>query len=525
VLDESVRTQVVAAFDRIVHDVEIVCCLDRRPVSTTVAELVAELASCSPRVTQRTVEPDAGDRTPSFTITRVGDPSVAVSFAGLPLGHEFTSLVLAVVQVGGHRPPVADELLTAAANLAAGGEKLRFETYFSQACQNCPDVVQALNILAVHNPNVSHVAIDGSAFADEVAERAIGSVPTVLLNGEVFFHGRSDLAEIVARLDPAVRDNARRALDALDPFDMVVVGGGPAGAAAAVYAARKGIRTALVAERMGGQVQDTAGIENLVSVLHTEGPRLAADLAAHVAANDVTVVSSVRATALRPADTAGGMHSLVLDNGATLRARSLVLAPGAQWRTLSVPGEERLRNRGVTFCPHCDGPLFKNKPVAVVGGGNSGVEAAIDLAGVASHVTVVEYGDGLRADAVLLRVLESLGNVSVVTGAETVEISGDATVEALVYVERASGQVRRVDVDGVFVQIGLLPATGWLAGVVDLSSSGEIVVDARGATSVAGVFAAGDATTTPFKQIVVALGSGATAALAAFDFLVRHPAA
>jgi len=400
-----------------------------------------------------------------------------------------------------------------------------FETWMSLTCHNCPDVVQALNLMAVLNPRIRHVAIDGGLFQDEVEQRQIMAVPTVFLNGEFFESGRMELDQILAKVDTgaAARDAAR--LAKAEPYDMLVVGGGPAGAAAAVYAARKGIRTGIVAERFGGQTLDTLAIENYISVLETDGPKFAAALEAHVRAYDVDIMNHQQVQALEPAAQPGGMASVKLANGAVLQARSVVLAPGARWKNVGVPGEAEYRTKGVAYCPHCDGPLFKGRSVAVIGGGNSGVEAAIDLAGVVGHVTVIEFLDQLKADAVLVRKLHSLPNVTVHLNAQTLEITGDGSrVNGLRFKDRTSGVEQTVELAGVFVQIGLVPNTEFLRGTVELSRYGEIVIDARGATNVPGVFAAGDATTVPYKQIVIAAGDGAKAALAAFDHLIRTSA-
>jgi NADH-dependent peroxiredoxin subunit F len=464
---------------------------------------------------------DDDHRRPSFAINRLGT-DVTVRFAGIPLGHEFTSLVLALLQVGGHpstaSPEVIDQILQLDGEYA-------FETYFSLSCQNCPDVVQALNLMSILNPKISHVAIDGALFQHEVEERGVMAVPTVFVNGELFGQGRMTLEQIVARLDEGAVERQAEQLRGKDPFDVLVVGGGPAGAAAAIYAARKGIRTGVVAERFGGQVLDTMAIENFVSVPHTEGPKLAAALEQHVKEYDVDVMDLQRATRLLPADDPDGLAVVELANGASLRARAVVLSTGARWRQMNVPGESEYRNKGVTYCPHCDGPLFKGKRVAVIGGGNSGVEAAIDLAGVVAHVTLIEFDERLRADDVLQRKLRSLPNVDVLVSSRTTEVQGDgAKVTGLTYEDRRSATTHRVELDGVFVQIGLLPNTEWLDGAVELSDRGEIVVDERGHTSAPGVFAAGDCTTVPFKQIVIAMGTGSTAALSAFDHLVRTSA-
>ena len=517
-LDANLKAQLAAYLERVVVPIELVASLDDSESSQELEALLTEIASLSGNIT---LAREADVRTPSFLIRRKDSPDAAVRFAGIPLGHEFTSLVLALLQVGGH-PPKVDAALIEQAKSMRGD--FHFETYYSLSCQNCPDVVQALNLLAVLNPDVRHVAIDGALFRDEVEARSVMAVPAVFLNGEMFAAGRMEFSELLARLDTNAPARQARELAARDPYDVLIVGGGPAAAAAAIYAARKGIRTGVAGERFGGQLLDTLGIENLVSVKETEGPKLAASLEANVRAHDVDLMTQVRAEALMPG-VGGALHEVRLSNGASLKARTLILATGARWRTLDVPGEAEYRNRGVAYCPHCDGPLFKGKRVAVVGGGNSGVEAAIDLAGIVEHVSVLEFAPELRADEVLQRRLASLPNVSVIVNAQTTAITGDGQrVNALVYRDRSSGVTRSIPLAGVFVQIGLLPNTDWLRGTLELSRHGEIVIDARGATSIPGVFAAGDATTVPYKQIVIAMGAGSTAALSAFDHLIRHAA-
>ncbi|MGE0420556.1 MAG: alkyl hydroperoxide reductase subunit F [Acetobacteraceae bacterium] len=513
-LDANLKTQLKAYFERIVHPIELVATLDDGAASATMLHLLTEIVSLSDRITLSTR--GEGARVPSFEIRRTGARD-GVCFAGAPMGHEFNSLVLALLWVGGHAPKEEAATIT---RIRALRGPLRFETFYSQSCQNCPEVVQALMLAAALNPTVEHVAVDGGVFADEVEARGILAVPAVFLNGEPFAQGRMSLDQILTKLDDGAATEQASVVH--EPFDVLVVGGGPAGAAAAIYAARKGIRTGLVAERFGGQVQDTMAIENLIAVAHIDGPHLAAGLEQTVRANGVEVMTGRAAAALTPAPAAGELASVTLSGGAVLRARTVVLAPGARWRTMDVPGEAEYRNKGVAFCPHCDGPLFRGKRVAVIGGGNSGVEAAIDLAGLTAHVTLVEFDRQLRADAVLQDRLRSLPNVTVVTSAQTIEVIGDGMrVTGLSYRDRASGNGHHVALDGVFVQIGLVPNTEWLEGVVALTPRGEIEVDARGQTSAPGIVAAGDATTTPYKQIVVALGDGAKAALTAFDLLIR----
>lgn len=517
-LDASIKAQLAAYLGRITQPVELVASLDDRPESAQMRELLDDIAGLSDKVSARF--DGTGERRPSFQITRAG-ADMGVTFAAIPMGHEFTSLVLALLQAGGHPPKVEAEVIDQIRSL--DGDFV-FETWMSLTCHNCPDVVQALNLMAVLNPRVRHVAIDGGLFRDEVGRRQIMAVPTVFLNGQPFGSGRMELAEILAKVDTgaAARDAAK--LGAKEAFDVLIVGGGPAGAAAGVYAARKGIRTGIVAERFGGQTLDTLGIENYISVLETDGPKFAAALEAHVRAYDVDVMNGQRVATLEPAAQPGGLATVRLANGAELRSRTVILAPGARWRNIGVPGEERYRTKGVAYCPHCDGPLFKGKKVAVIGGGNSGVEAAIDLAGVVQHVTLLEFADQLKADAVLVNKLHSLPNVTIHVNAQTTEITGDGQkVDGLIYKDRTSGVEHRIELAGVFVQIGLVPNTEWLKGTVELSRCGEIIVDAKGATSAPGIFAAGDATTVPYKQIVIAAGDGAKAALAAFDHLIRTP--
>jgi len=521
-LDANVKTQLSAYLQRITQPVELVASLDDRPAALEMRTLLEEIAELSPQVTARFDGTDT--RRPSFQITRAG-ADMGLRFAAGPMGHEFTSLVLALLQAGGHPPKVeADVIAQIQALVPEDGGDYVFETWMSLTCHNCPDVVQAINLMAVLNPRVRHVAIDGGLFQDEVEQRQIMAVPLVFLNGERFGSGRMELAEILAKVDTGatVRDAAR--LSAKAPYDVLIVGGGPAGAAAAVYAARKGIRTGIVAERFGGQTLDTLGIENYPSVLETQGPKFAAALEAHARAYDVDIMNGQRVKALEPAAEPGGTVRVTLDNGAELTGRTVIVSTGARWKNVNVPGEAEYRNKGVAYCPHCDGPLFKGKDVAVIGGGNSGVEAAIDLAGVVRHVTLIEFADQLKADAVLVNKLKSLPNVAIHVNAQTTEITGDGQrVDGLVYKDRATGKSHRVALSGVFVQIGLVPNTEFLKGTLELSKYGEIIVDAKGATSLPGVFAAGDATTVPYKQIIIAAGDGAKAALSAFDHLVRSP--
>ncbi|MBN8813407.1 MULTISPECIES: alkyl hydroperoxide reductase subunit F [unclassified Sphingomonas] len=517
-LDANLTQQLKGYLANIRAPIELVASLGDDAKSRELAELLDEIAALSDKVSVARTGSDA--RKPSFQIRRT-DTDIAVAFAGIPMGHEFTSLVLALLQVGGHPSKAAQELIEQVRNLDGD---FAFETYFSLSCQNCPDVVQALNLMAVLNPRVTHVSIDGGLFPAEVEARKVMAVPSVFLNGEPFASGRMELEQIVARIDTGAAKRTAAKIAAKEPFEVLVVGGGPAGAAAAIYAARKGIRTGIAAERFGGQVLDTMSIENFISVPHTEGPKLAAHLEQHVKDYDVDIMNHQRAAKLVPARQEGGLHEVVLESGASLHARTVILSTGARWRTMGVPGEEEYRNKGVTYCPHCDGPLFKGKRVAVIGGGNSGVEAAIDLAGLVAHVTLIEYDSQLRADAVLQRKLGSLPNVKVIPSALTTEVAGDGEkLTSLTYKDRNHGTEHRIELEGIFVQIGLVPNTEWLKDSIALSNRGEIEIDARGETSQPGIFAAGDCTTVPYKQIVIAMGAGSTAALSAFDYMIRLP--
>ena len=515
-LDATLKTQLQAYLEKVTQPFEIVASLDDGEKSQELLGLLNDIVGLTDKITLKTDGSDS--RRPSFALNRPGE-NIGITFAGIPMGHEFTSLVLALLQVGGHPSKLDAETIAQIKSIEGTFE---FETYFSLSCQNCPDVVQALNLMAVLNPNIRNVSIDGALFQEEVERRQIMAVPSIYLNGEVFASGRMEVKEILAKIDTGAANRDAEKMSAKEAFDVLVIGGGPAGAAAAIYAARKGIRTAVAAERFGGQVLDTMAIENFISVKETEGPKLVRALEEHVKEYEVDVMNLQRAAALVPASSAGGLHEVKFENGASLKAKTVILSTGARWREMGVPGEQEYKAKGVCFCPHCDGPLFKGKRVAVIGGGNSGVEAAIDLAGIVSHVTLLEFADTLRADAVLQKKLYSLPNVTVIKNAQTTEVVGDGQkVTALTYKDRVTEELHRVELEGIFVQIGLLPNSDWLKGTVELSRFGEIIVDAKGQTNVPGVFAAGDVTTVPYKQIVIAIGEGAKASLSAFDHLIR----
>jgi len=520
-LDANMTQQLKQYLGNLREPIELVASLGDDEKSAQTRELLEEIAALSDKVTA-TFDGD-NERKPSFVIRRASDAEKWVRFAGLPMGHEFTSLVLALLWAGGHPPKVEQDVLD---QIAALEGDYNFEMYFSLSCHNCPDVVQALTLMALNNSRIHATLIEGGAFQDEVDSRNVMAVPATFLNGEMFASGKMGVEEVLAKLDGNAHARAAAKLADKEPFEVLVIGGGPAGAAASVYTARKGFRTGIAAERFGGQVLDTMGIENFISVPYTEGPKLAAALEAHVGEYDIDVMNLQTAKQLIPAERVGGYHEVVFENGASLKARSIVLSTGARWRNLGVPGEFEYRNRGVAYCPHCDGPLFKGKRVAVIGGGNSGVEAAIDLANIVGHVTLVEFDSKLRADQVLQDKLRSLANVDILVSAQTTEITGDGErVSGLVYKNRETGEEHKVELEGVFVQIGLVPNTEWLKDSgVELSKFGEIVIDGKAATNLPGIFAAGDATTVPYKQIIIAMGEGSKAALSAFDYLIRNEA-
>ena len=516
-LDATLKTQLQGYLQNLRSPLTLIATLDDSAKSAELRELLADIASLSDKVSVD--ESGTDSRTPSFVIAKQGETR-GVRFAAIPLGHEFTSLVLALLWTGGHPPKVEAEVLDQIKSLDGGN----FEVYMSLSCHNCPDVVQAAALMAIYNPNINTVVIDGGMYQDEVDTRQVMAVPMVFKDDALFGSGRMTLEEIVAKLDVNSADREATRLNEKAPFDVLIVGGGPAGAAAAVYAARKGIRVGVAAERFGGQTNDTMAIENYISVLETDGPKFALALEAQVRHYDVDIMNLQRADRIVPAATPGGLVAVHMENGGVLHSRSVIVSTGARWRNVNVPGEAEYKNKGVAYCPHCDGPLFKGKRVAVIGGGNSGIEAAIDLAGLVQHVTVIEFADALKADAVLVNKLKSLNNVTIHVNAQTMEITGDGQkVNGISYKDRVSNEIHHVGLEGVFVQIGLVPNTEFLKGTLELSKFGEIVIDAKCHTSVPGVFAAGDVTTVPFKQIVIAAGEGSKAALSAFDYLIRQP--
>ena len=517
-LDTQMKTQLQAYLQNLRQPIRLVASLDASEKSAEMRELLSEIAELSDKVSFEDTGKDG--RVPSFVVTKENE-NRGVRFAAIPLGHEFTSLVLALLWTGGHPPKVDSQVLEQIKGLDT---PRKLEVYMSLSCHNCPDVVQAATLMAIYNPQIDTTVIDGALNQAEVEDRQVMAVPMVYISDQVFGSGRMSLEEILAKLDTNTAEREAIKLSEKQPFDVLVVGGGPAGAAAAVYAARKGIRVGVAAERFGGQTNDTMGIENYISVLETDGPKFAAALEAQVRHYEVDIMNLQRAEKIVPAKEAGGLVQVHMANGGVLSSRSVILSTGARWRNVNVPGEEKYKNKGVAYCPHCDGPLFKGKRVAVIGGGNSGVEAAIDLAGVVAHVTLMEFADALKADAVLVSKLKSLPNVTITLNAQTTEITGDGLkVNGLRYKDRATQEEISLPLEGVFVQIGLVPNTEFLKGTLELSKFGEIVVDAKCHTNLAGVFAAGDVTTVPYKQIVIAAGEGAKAALSAFDYLIRTP--
>ncbi|TCN23948.1 alkyl hydroperoxide reductase subunit F [Mesobacillus foraminis] len=507
-LDADIKAQLAQYLELMEGEVLLKVSAGSDDVSRDMLALVDELATMSSKIK---VEQAQLQRTPSFSVNRTKEDT-GIVFAGIPLGHEFTSLVLALLQVSGRAPKVDQSVIDQVKNIKG---EYHFESYISLTCHNCPDVVQALNLMSNLNPGITHTMIDGAAFKEEVESKDIMAVPTVFLNGESFGSGRMTLEEILGKMGSGPDASE---LSDKDPYDVLVVGGGPAGASAAIYAARKGIRTGIVAERFGGQVMDTMGIENFIGTKYTEGPKLVASLEEHVKEYGIDVMNLQRAKGLEKKD----FVELELENGAVLKSKTVILSTGARWRNVGVPGEAEFKNKGVAYCPHCDGPLFEGKHVAVIGGGNSGIEAAIDLAGIVKHVTVLEFMPELKADAVLQERLYSLPNVTVLKNVQTKAITGTDKVNGISYIDRETGEEHHVELEGVFVQIGLVPNTDWLGETIERTRFGEIVVDKHGATNIPGVFAAGDCTDSAYKQIIISMGSGATAALGAFDYLIRN---
>ncbi|EUJ46976.1 alkyl hydroperoxide reductase subunit F [Listeria riparia] len=507
-LDREIKEQLAGYLDLLEQNIVLKVSVATDENSQKLLEFVSEIVDMSSKIRMENV---SLSRTPSFSVARE-DEDYGIVFAGIPLGHEFTSLILALLQVSGRPPKIDDKIKAQIQKINAPHH---FETYVSLTCHNCPDIVQALNIMSVLNPNISHTMIEGGMFKDEVEAKNIMAVPTIFDNGEAFGSGRMSIDQIITKIVGAADASE---FEDKEIFDVLVIGGGPAGASAAIYAARKGIRTGIVADTFGGQVLETMSIENLIGTKYTEGPKLMAQVEEHVNEYDVDVMKQVRAKSIQKKDNV----EVTLENGAVLTTKTAIISTGARWRNIGVPGEQEFKNKGIAYCPHCDGPLYAGKNVAVVGGGNSGIEAAIDLAGVAKHVTVLEFAPDLKADDVLQKRLYSLANVTVLKNVQTKEITGQEKVDGVTYVDRETNEEKHIDVAGVFILIGLAPNTEWLENTVDRNPMGEIIVDKHGATNVPGVFAAGDCTDSAYKQIIISMGSGATAALGAFDYMIRN---
>ncbi len=515
-LDITIKNQLQDYMARLVYPIKLLANVDEAASSQEMLEMLEEVASLSEKITLNR-EIDTSKRIPSFEVNRDTD-TTGISFAGIPSGHEFTSFVLALLQAGGHPLKIDAEKIEQIKNIQG---KFHFETYISLSCHNCPDVVQALNAMSIINPNISHVMIDGALFQKEVEEKQIMAVPTIFLNGQSFGQGRMELDEIVNKIDASASLKEAEKISKKETYDILIIGGGPAGSSAAIYSARKGIRTGIVAERFGGQVMDTLGIENFISVKATEGPKLVTALEEHVKEYEVDIMNLQRAKSIQKNDE-NALFEVELENGGKLKSKSVIVATGARWKELNIPGEKEFKGKGVAYCPHCDGPLFKGKHVAVIGGGNSGVEAAIDLANIVGHVTLFEFAPELKADDILQKRLYSLSNVDVVLNAQTLEVLGADKVNSMIYLDRKTNEKKTISLEGIFIQIGLLPNTDFVKNTVDLSKFGEIIIDGHGQSSLPGLFAAGDVTTVPYKQIIIALGEGAKASLGAFDYLIRQ---
>lgn len=515
-LDITIKNQLQDYMTRLVNPIKLLANLDETASSQEMLEMLEEVASLSEKITLNK-ETDASKRIPSFEVNRETDVT-GITFAGIPSGHEFTSFVLALLQAGGHPLKIDAEKIEQIKNIQG---KFHFETYISLSCHNCPDVVQALNAMSIINSNISHVMIDGALFQKEVEDKQIMAVPTIFLNDKPFGQGRMELDEIVNKIDSSASLKEAEKISKKETYDILIVGGGPAGASAAVYSARKGLRTGIVSERFGGQVMDTLGIENFISVKATEGPKLVTALEEHVKEYDVDIMNLQRAKSIQKNDE-NALFEVELENGGKLKSKSVIVATGARWRELNVPGEKEFKGKGVAYCPHCDGPLFKGKHVAVIGGGNSGVEATIDLANIVGHVTLFEFAPELKADDILQKRLYSLSNVDVILNAQTLEVLGTDKVNSMIYLDRETNEKKTIPLEGIFIQIGLLPNTDFVKNTVELSKFGEIIIDSHGQSSLKGLFAAGDATTVPYKQIIIAMSEGAKASLGAFDYLIRQ---
>lgn len=511
-LDSNIIEQLKSVYSSLENEVTLVVAKSTHENQKELIDLASQLASTSDKIIFE--ESSEASPIPKLTLNYQGK-FTGITFLGVPGGHEFTSLVLAILNADG-KGKLPDETIISRMKALKG--PIDVQTYISLTCENCPEVVQALNLMSLFNPNFKHTMIDGGLVQDEIARLGIQGVPSVMKGDKLLSSGKIGLVDLLSKLekefgiDESVKIDPEK-LD-LGKFDVVVVGAGPAGASAAIYSARKGLKTAIIAEKVGGQVQDTKGIENLISVPYTEGPQLAAQLFQHISTYDIKLLEHRKVKKVIPGD----VRKLELESGEFLETKSLIVTTGAKWRELGIPGEKEYLGRGVAFCPHCDGPFYKGKDIAVVGGGNSGVEAAIDLAGIVKSVTVFEFNPTLKADQVLVRKLESLPNVKIISNARTSKVIGDnGKVVGIEYEDRSNGEMKVLDLDGIFVQIGLLPNSGFIKDVVETNRFGEIVVDEKCRTNVAGIYAAGDVTTVPYKQIIIAMGEGAKAGLTSFE--------
>jgi alkyl hydroperoxide reductase subunit F len=514
-LDNNLIEQLKTVFGKLENNVELVYKRSAHSSQNELIEMLTDVASTSDKITLSQID-EVADY-PQFFLKYNNIPN-GVQFFGIPNGHEFSSLIIAILNSDGKGKIPDESILNRIKNLK-GSISLR--TIISLTCENCPDVVQSLNLMAIINPNFKHTMVDGAFIQDEITKLGIQGVPSVMNNDKLLSSGKISFIDLLGKLEAEFGSEANVSAESLDLgiYDVVVIGGGPAGASSAIYSARKGLKTAIIAERMGGQVQDTKGIENLISVKYTEGPELAAKLGAHMDEYAIKKLEHRRVKNIENDE----LKTINLESGEFLKTKSIIVATGAKWRELGIPGEKEYIGRGVAFCPHCDGPYYKGKKVAVVGGGNSGVEAAIDLAGIVREVVLFEYMDTLKADKVLVDKLKSLPNVSIITSAKTDQIIGDGQkVNAIEYIDRNSNERMKLDLDGIFIQIGLLPNSNFIKDIVEVTKFGEIVIDNKGRTSEKGIYAAGDVTTVPYKQIIISMGEGAKAALAAFEDQMMH---
>ena len=516
-LDQSILQQVREIFKNLdAHYTFRVIADSNRNETEEMRQFLNDFASCSDHLTcefNQTFQ----DNSLEFTLLKDGKET-GITFRGIPNGHEFTSLLLAVLNADGKGKNLPDEMISQRIKSLKGA--IRLQTYVSLTCTNCPDIVQALNIMTLQNPNLTHEMVDGALFQDEVNRLNIQAVPAVYADGEMLHMGRGSLGELLQKLEERFGSEPNEENRPIHrEFDVLVIGGGPAGASAAIYSARKGLHVGVVAGRIGGQVKETVGIENLISVPQTTGAQLANDLRSHMNHYPIELFEerSIESTLLQEP------HKLVMTRGGeTFSAPAVIIATGASWRRLNVPGENEYIGRGVAFCPHCDGPFYKGKHVAVIGGGNSGIEAAIDLAGICSKVTVYEFLDNLKADQVLQKKLFGLPNVEVFTAMQTTEVVGNGEkVTGIRVKNRNTGEEMVHPLDGIFVQIGLATNSAPFREVLDTTPIGEIKIDAACRTNLPGVYAAGDVSSVPYKQIIIAMGEGAKAALSAFDDRTR----